>query len=433
MSKFGVGKGQNFDGFRDTYLDPANLANLPGYLFAQVKDAAGDMVADRSRPIYGPILIQWMQSHQAGVLTAMYGTTQVNFEQAYNAFITLPELTQRVFMLDDVYFNELIQTSIPDGASYKKYSRGYTAVNTLFPGSYGYTANDTTGKSNGAETTVVTGNLDLRLSTIQTSRGGNIYLLGPGGSVLAGSTVSTAEQAARRTYNGAVLFAGNTTYAGLAAAIEEIPIGYEGVLTLRGGSIYTFTDTDFLLNQSRVFTEAGGDIAMWSSNGDLNAGQGPKTAANFPPVIVKVDEDLFSEVDSVSGVSGAGIAAFEPAPGVPAPNVYLMAPAGTVDFGDAGLRVAGNLYVVGTIANADNVAVGGTASGIPSGAAVDVAAQTSSNAAVAAADQAAQAFSGNRNGDNGASIITVEVLSVENDTTSDEDEKRKKKRSLPQS
>jgi hypothetical protein len=333
-------------------------------------------------------------------------------------------------MLGSVYFNELIQTSIPDGPSFKQYSRGYLAVNTLFPSSYGYTQNDLTGGGNGSNNPVETGNLDLRLATIQTDHGGNIYILGPGGRVLAGSTVRTADQAARRTYDGGRLFAGNASNVLLPATITAIPIGYEGILTLRGGSIYSFTDTDFLLNQSRLFTEDGGDIAMWSSNGDLNAGQGPKTAANFPPVVVKLDEDLFSQLDSVSGVSGAGIAAFEPAPGEPPPDVFLIAPRGTVDAGDAGVRVAGDLFIAAqTVANAENFSVGGTAFGVPGSAAVDVAAQTSGSAASAAAEQVAQSFANSHTAQNAPSIISVDFLGMVNEAPSAEDERKKRKKS----
>ncbi len=330
-------------------------------------------------------------------------------------------------MLGSLYFNELIQTSIPSGPSFEQYSRGYQAVNLLFPAAFGYTANDLTGGSNGANQTVETGDLDLRLATIQTSRGGNIFILGPGGRVLAGSTVRTSEQAARRTFDGGRLFTGNIHDSPLPAAITEIPLGYEGILTLRGGSIYTFTDTNFLLNQSRLFTEAGGDIAMWSSNGDLNAGQGPKTAANFPPVVVQVDEDLFSQVNSVGGVSGAGIAAFEPAAGVAPPDVFLIAPRGTVDAGDAGVRVAGDLFIAAlAVANAENFSVGGSSFGIPGAAAVDVAATTSASSAAAAASQAAQNFVGAKNNSDAASVITVELLGY--DTENPDDEKRKKKK-----
>ena len=429
--EFGVGKGQNFDGLRDYYLDPSNLGNLDGDLFEQVKDSSGNLVPDRDKPIYSPILIKWMQGHAANLLQSLYGTADVTFQQAYDAFKTLSELTQRVFLLGSVYFNELIQTSLPDGPSFEQYSRGYDAINLLFPSDYGYTKNDLSGGSNGANETVETGNLDLRLATIQTTRGGDIYILGPGGRVLAGSTVRTSEQAARRTYDGGHLFTGNAKFGPLAAAISQIPIGYEGILTLRGGSIFAFTDVDFLLNQSRLFTEAGGDIAMWSSNGDLNAGQGPKTSANFPPVVVQVDEDLDSEIDSVGGVSGAGIAAFEPGPGVPAPSVFLIAPRGTVDAGDAGVRVAGDLFIAAlTVANAENFSVAGSSSGIPTEAAVDVAAQTSSNSAAAAAEQEAQNLVNGRGNQGAPSIVTVELLGIgnEDDDNSSDEEKRKKKK-----
>src|SRR3546814_3783165 len=89
------------------------------------------------------------------------------------------------------------------------------------------------------------------------------------------------------------------------ASIKSIPTGLEGILTLRGGSVRSFTDSDLQLNQSRLFTQAGGDIMLWSSNGDLNAGQGPKTSANFPPVVVRIDQNGAAQVDAAGGVSGA--------------------------------------------------------------------------------------------------------------------------------
>ncbi len=90
------------------------------------------------------------------------------------------------------------------------------------------------------------------------------------------------------------------------------PAGYEGILTQRGATSTTFTDGDFVLNQSRLFTVGGGDITMWSSNGDLNAGQGAKTTPNFPPVDVRFDEDLVSREDQAGSTSGAGIAGLPP-------------------------------------------------------------------------------------------------------------------------
>jgi filamentous hemagglutinin family protein len=408
--QFGVAKGANFDAVRETYVNPANLQTAPDYLFVQTENEHGVFVADKSKPIYGPKLIEWMRANEALALTEAFGSTTVTYEQAYQAFVRLSALRQRGF-LQQVYFNELTQTSTP-GASFQKYSRGYTAVNTLFPASLGYTANDLTGGSNGANLQVRTGDLDLRLATLQTARGGDISILGPGGRVLAGSTVSTAQQASRRNFTGRDLF-GAALPANVAnryiSQIAAIPIGFEGVLSLRGGSISSFTDGDFILNQSRLFTQQGGDVAMWSSNGDLNAGQGPKTSANFPPAIVKVSDNAYVEVDQASAVSGAGIAAFQPALGVAAPDVYLIAPRGTVDAGDAGVRVAGNLFVAAlTVANADNFKAGGSVIGVPAAPTPPVVG-TEGAAANSAATQAAQQAVGGRDRTE-RSIITVEVL-----------------------
>lgn len=419
---FGVGKGADYAALRDIYVNPANIADLDDDLFVQVEDANGNMIADRTRPIYGPILIAWMKAHAADLLTQSYGTTSVTAQQAYDAFLTLPELNQRSFLIKEVYFNELEMTSRPDGPSFLQYSRGYRAVNTLFSPDLGYTANNLEGGGAGASDTVETGNLDLRIATIQTARGGDIALLGPGGRILAGSTVRTSEQAARRTYDGTRLFAGDRAVSLSAngnpalgfsqispATISSIPAGYEGLITLRGGRLMSFTDGSLLLNQSRLFTRGGGDITLWSSNGDLNAGQGPKSAASFPPVVVRIDENGFSQVDAVGGVSGAGIAAFAPAVGVTPPDVFLIAPRGTVDAGDAGVRVAGNLFVAAAaVANADNFQVGGASIGVVSSPVVDAGAVAASNAASAAASEAAKAATAGK-GDEQRTQIFVDV------------------------
>jgi filamentous hemagglutinin family protein len=412
---FGVAKGADYDGLRDTYLDPANIGALDDDLFAQVPDANGNLVADRDAPIYADILIAWIAANTE--------IEPANYAQAYQAFLALDPLVQRRFLVNELYFNELEATSRPDGPSYLQYSRGYRAVNTLFPAALGYTENNLEGGASGASETIETGNLDLRIATIQTARGGSISILGPGGRILAGSTVRTAEQAARRSYDGARLFAGDRPVAfgsdgspqiGFSqispSTIDSIPTGLEGIITLRGGAIRSFTDADLLLNQSRLFTQAGGDITLWSSNGDLNAGQGPRSAANFPPVVVRIDENAFSQVDAVGGVSGAGIAAFTPAAGVTAPDVFLIAPRGTVDAGDAGVRVAGNLFVAAAaVANADNFQVGGTSFGVVSSPVVDAGAQAAANAASAAAQQVAEgAAQGNRR-DDPLSRISVDV------------------------
>ena len=497
--EFGVAKGQNFQGLIDAYLNPAAIldpvkaASLPAYAFLQTTDVNGALVPDRSKPVYGLSLVNWITSIAADIvtrydtsagvtapgqnapalvlyaqglkggkatsftealsylpqladrkmplipwlllnesdnLTAIYGTTNINYQQAYDTFTALPQLDQRQFLIKDVYFNELIQTSVPDSGSYLKYSRGYLAVNTLFPGGYGYTQNSVSGGSLGSTAPARTGDLDLRLATVQTDQGGDIVVLGPGGRVLAGSTVATSTQAARRNYDGGRLFAGGLPSSPIVATTFAIPVAYEGFLTLGGGGIDAFTDGDFLLNQSRAFTEAGGDIAAWSSNGGVNAGQGARTTASVPPVLVRVDENGHSTPNDSGAVSGAGIGAFQPDHAAQAPNVYLIAPTGTVDAGDAGVRSAGNVFIAALqVANANAIQAQGAVSGDQSAAAVNVGAQSSGDAASAAASQAAQVVAGAGSKATERPLIIVDVLGFladESDNCSEEDRKRGK-------
>jgi filamentous hemagglutinin family protein len=492
---FGVGKGQDLDALRETYLNPANFARLDGDLFVQTTDSLGNPRPDRSRQVYAPRLARWLRDNEPALFAQVFGPAgfaddaamaQAAYGQAqalYTAFSTLSLQRQRRFLVNDLYFGELVQASrptlpfqdyvrenvpavaiadwlrsndadrftaifgsasadvtaesaranlaglygalgtldeaqqsallsatlglaaLPDNPSFQQYIRGYRAVDTLFSPELGYTDNlaayDTDPASvdgdhplgvprrrlGGDGQPVVadrvrTGDADLRLSTVESGRGGDITVLAPGGDFIVGSVVRTSEQTSRRNTR---FYAGlaNRGLAGIefgdrelrASAIAAIPLGYEGLLTLRGGSVRSFTDGDLRLNQSRLFTLAGGDITAWSSNGDLNAGQGPKTAANFPPVTVRFDLNGNASVDTAGGVAGAGIASFKQAPSDPNSAIFLVAPVGEVDAGDAGVRASGSIFVAAArVANADNFNAGGSISGVPTGGPVVAAA-----------------------------------------------------------
>jgi hypothetical protein len=93
--------------------------------------------------------------------------------------------------------------------------------------------------------------------------------------------------------------------------------------------------------------------------------------------------------------------------------VFLIAPRGTVDAGDAGIRVSGDLFVAALhVANANNIQVQGTTVGVPQQAAVNIGALTNaSNAAGAAAAAATDTARTNRSPNTDLpSIITVEVI-----------------------
>jgi len=94
--------------------------------------------------------------------------------------------------------------------------------------------------------------------------------------------------------------------------------------------------------------------------------------------------------------------------GQPASDVYLIAPHGTVDAGDAGLRATGNLNIAALrVLNADNIKVGGTVTGIPvqHGNTAPLTTETKNNAAADAVRDATQVAPSER-----PSIIIVEVL-----------------------
>ena len=115
--------------------------------------------------------------------------------------------------------------------------------------------------------------------------------------------------------------------------------GAEGILTLEQGNVNIFTDQSLLLAQSRVFTEQGGNMVIWSSNGDINAGKGAKTIADVPPPVYVSDDDHYNTLDARGEVTGAGIATLQTIPDAPPGSVSLIAPRGTVDAGSAGIRV----------------------------------------------------------------------------------------------
>jgi len=395
--RFGMAAGADYAALRETYLNPANFAKLDGDLFEQVTDTFGNQRPDRSRQIYAPLLAEWLRDNAPEAFAAIFGgqgfadkaaLSQAAYGRAealYQAFAKVDPLRQQDFLINRLYFNEIASVGVRNGPSFQQYVRGYRAIQTLFPASLGYTdnlapytldpstvsadhplgepvRNIVNGQPQKAER-IVTGNVDLRLATIQTARGGNVTILGPGGDVIAGSIVRTADQAARR----ATAFQVGLPPPSVGIDFLSVPLGYEGLLTLRGGEIRSFTDGDFILNQSRVFTQQGGGIVMWSSNGDLNAGQGPKSASNFPPVTVRFDEDGLADINSVGSVSGAGIGTFKRTPEDPASDVLLIAPVGEVDAGDAGVRASGNVVVAAArVANADNFKAAGDITGVPS-------------------------------------------------------------------
>jgi filamentous hemagglutinin family protein len=292
---------------------------------------------------------------------------------ALSFFQCLPVDQQRSFLLQ-TYFAELRASgrefTDPSSVRFKSYARGREAIATLFPASRSYQGDITLFGGSG----------------IRTDFGGSITLLTPGGQTVLG------------------------------VASGPAPPASAGVLTQGQGNVDIFSQGSVLLGQSRVFTTFGGDIVIWSGNGDINAGRGAKTTDVFTPS--RILYDAFGNITYSPSVptTGAGIATLAPIPGTAPGTVDLIAPLGTIDAGEAGIRASGNVNLAAlTVVNAANIQVQGKSTGLPTIAAPNVTALSAASATAAAAAQSAQQMSQNTSASasrQAPSDITVEVTGL---------------------
>ena len=383
----GVGAaGLDYLRFVKPYLGPANVAQAGVPLAEQ----AGKVVKS-----YETELTTW--------LNVRYGFKGTSAE-VLAFYLALPEPQQRVFARD-VYFAELKaggrEYNDRDSSRYGSFLRSRNAIAGLAP------ATDASGKAiaYAGDIVMYRGTFGLynpssgrndrivpRSGYVHTNFGGDIQLLTPGGKQVFG--------------------------------IEgEAPPSTSGVITKGGGNIELFSHGSILLGQSRVMTTFGGDILGWSSQGDINAGRGSKSTIVYTPPKRVYDNwgnvTLSSDVPS----TGAGIATLAPIAEVPAGDVDLLAPLGTIDAGEAGIRVSGNVNLAAlTVMNAANIQVKGEAKGMPTVASVNVAAMTNASAAATQATAAAQdVVQRERAATRSAqpSVFTVRVLGFGNDAPPD--------------
>jgi hypothetical protein len=198
-----------------------------------------------------------------------------------------------------------------------------------------------------------------------------------------------------------------------------VPGPGSGVLTQGEGDINIYARGSLLLGQSRIFTTFGGNVLAWSAEGDINAGRGSKTTVVYTP-----QRRVYDGVGNVSlspntPTTGAGIATLNPIPEIAPGDIDLIAPLGTIDAGEAGIRVSGNVNLAALqVLNAVNIQVQGKAVGIPMVAAVNVNALTSASAAANNAVQAAQDMVKRQTRQAQPSTISVQVLGFGEETSS---------------
>jgi hypothetical protein len=261
------------------------------------------------------------------------GETPASKSDALEVFGSLSPAAQRVF-LEGVLFGELRASGREAAASANQdFRRGFTALETLFPG--------TNPDVDLGETNPYAGDINLYFSRIYTFDGGDIGLLAPGGLLNAG-------------------LATPPTAFGITKAASQL-----GIVAQSTGSVSALVYDDFAVNESRVFAADGGNILVWSTRGDIDAGRGAKTAISAPPPVVSFDANGNVQVTFPAALAGSGIRTLATSADRKPGDVDLFAPRGVVNAGDAGI-VAGNLTIAATaVLGADNISVSGVSVGVP--------------------------------------------------------------------
>ena len=199
-------------------------------------------------------------------------------------------------------------------------------------------------------------------TSIQTLGGSGIDLWAPGGNIIVGLTTP-----------------GQSTI---------------GVTTNAGGSIRSVLAGDFNINQGKVITVQGGDVLIFSSSGSIDAGRGAKTSQSTSPpvrrpILDSEGNQIGVQVVISAAATGSGIQTLSsdpdglgPSTAPKAGDVYLFAPAGSIDAGEAGIRSSGNILInAQTILNASDIRAGGSSQGVPIAAAGSLASSLASSGA----------------------------------------------------
>lgn len=356
----GVGAGgPDYDRFITPYLSSANLAGVGLGLASQDGKVA---------KTYETELVSWLAARYGFMGTA---------QQARSFYAALPAEQRRVFARE-VYFAELKaggrEYNEEGGLRQGSYVRGREAIAALFP------EKDVAGNP-----IIYKGDITMYGgASVHTDFGGGIQMLTPGGGQVFG--------------------------------IEgTAPPSTAGVITQGEGDIQLYAKGSILLGQSRIMTTFGGSIIGWSAEGDINAGRGSKTTVVYTPP--KRLYDTWGNVTLSPSVpsTGAGIATLNPIPEVAPGDIDLIAPLGTIDAGEAGIRVSGNVNIAAlTVVNAANIQTQGKSTGVPMTASVNTGAITSASSAASSATQAAEDVARQQQAasrQNQASVFTVQVLS----------------------
>ncbi|MBQ0719284.1 MAG: filamentous hemagglutinin family protein [Gammaproteobacteria bacterium] len=359
----------------ETFKSPAELNNLIKGLALDLEMTAalaGSNMSDKLRdtflvdPLFSENLVDSVRVFRSRSADELDNTVALqlfnvlsNEEQRLiveRTLLSLPETEQRqvarsVFedttqglqrdLILEAFFGQLRDAGrLANKVGSEAFDLGYEAIATLFP--------ETTYQGDLELESNYQGELVLGENRIYTLDGGDINLLIPGGGANAGLAPAGSSDASK-----------------------------VGVVVQKEGDVRAMVHDSFAVNQSRVFTLGGGNILLWASQGNLDAGRGAKTAISSPPPKVAFGSNGELIIDFGAAIAGSGIRQIETAQAgsnfvvdpnhlKPANGVDLVAPKGEVNAGDAGIGAAGNLNIAAArVIGAEQIEVGGVSVGIP--------------------------------------------------------------------
>ena len=311
-----------------------------------------------------------LQTYMNGLVGNGVSLSKADAWTAYQALSP----AQQSLLDEQVLANELHLNALDHNLHGTSFAAGYQAIGTLFPGSV---VDTSTGKAV---------NFNVVPTTVAKASSTGTTLALAGNSNLTGNVSMVYSQV--RTLSGGDIGVFTPT-GGLDVGLANQPPGTPkktpdqlGLVTQATGSVRAVAANNINVNSSRIFSVGGGDISLWSSFGNIDAGKGAKSVQVVPPPTFGFNSSGQLVITVSGATTGSGIGALLTGPGQIPGNVDLIAPVGTVDAGDAGIRAAGNLNIAAAVVlNAANIQVGGASTGVPTVDSVSVAAPAPSTSA----------------------------------------------------
>ena len=301
------------------------------------------------------------------------------------------------------------------------YSRGLQAIETLFPG--------TIVDQSPAQGVTRDDDVDTLISA------GQIYQMPVINPAYSGDIALTSSVIKAQDQGSDVLIAAPGGLVNVGLSVADGDADDRGIIARGDGNIGIFAHNDVSVNESRIQALSGGDIVIWSSKGNVDAGRGATTLRNVPPPVTVINPNT-GEPETVTNVTvqGSGIRATSSAdassdtsddndfniglPTTELSNVVLAAPDGVIDAGDAGIDSNNLSLATETVLNANNIETSGESVGVPSadaGAislpAVDPSALGDNGDSELVAQDASEQF-----GAGSVAILRVEVIDLEEDS-----------------